>query len=97
MVAAFAADMAFGSVTHADGYKNSTKLDKASWKTVAEAEATAKTAGYEVCQTKIEGACYEVYGVKPRAAPRYIVNLLLGEPLSRPESGGRAGSHRAGR
>ena len=48
----------------ADGYKDCTKLDKASWKTVADAEAKAKSAGYEVRQTKIEGTCYEVYGVK---------------------------------
>ncbi|WP_315759145.1 MULTISPECIES: PepSY domain-containing protein [unclassified Bradyrhizobium] len=48
----------------ADGYKDCTKLDKASWKPAAEAEAKAKDAGYEVRRSKVEGTCYEVYGVK---------------------------------
>lgn len=64
MVVALAAGLASGSAALADGYKDCTKLDKASWKTTAEAEAKAKAAGYEVRQTKIEGTCYEVYGVK---------------------------------
>jgi hypothetical protein len=41
-----------------------TKLDKASWKPASEAEAKAKSLGYEVRRSKIEGSCYEVYGVK---------------------------------
>ena len=48
----------------ADGYKDCTKLDKASWKPAADAEAKAKAAGYEVRRSKVEGSCYEVYGVK---------------------------------
>lgn len=52
------------SVAAADGYKTCTKLDKASWKSAGEAEAKAKEAGYEVRRSKIEGSCYEVYGVK---------------------------------
>ena len=48
----------------ADGFKNCTKLAKASWKPAAEAEAKAKEAGYEVRRSKVEGSCYEVYGVK---------------------------------
>ncbi|MGJ4890759.1 PepSY domain-containing protein [Bradyrhizobium sp. HKCCYLR20261] len=64
MVVAAVAGLASGSAALADGYKDCTKLDKASWKTTAEAEAKAKAAGYEVRQTKIEGSCYEVYGVK---------------------------------
>jgi hypothetical protein len=48
----------------ADGYKDCTKLDKASWKPASEAEAKAKALGYEVRRSKIEGTCYEVYGVK---------------------------------
>ena len=53
-----------GSVALADGYKNCTKLDKASWKPASDAEAKAKAAGYEVRRSKVEGSCYEVYGVK---------------------------------
>ena len=56
---AFAAPSAF-----ADGFKNCTKIAKASWKPASEAEAAAKAAGYEVRRSKIEGSCYEVYGVK---------------------------------
>jgi hypothetical protein len=48
----------------ADGFKNCTKAAKASWKPASEAEAVAKAAGYEVRKSKIEGSCYEVYGVK---------------------------------
>lgn len=48
----------------ADGYKDCTKIDKASWKSASEAEAKAKAAGYEVRRSKVEGSCYEVYGVK---------------------------------
>ncbi len=48
----------------ADGFTNCTKLAKASWKPVSEAEAAARAAGYEVRRTKIDGSCYEVYGVK---------------------------------
>ena len=53
-----------GSSAMADGFKDCTKLDKASWKPASEAEAKAKAAGYEVRRSKIEGSCYEVYGVK---------------------------------
>ena len=48
----------------ADGFKNCTKAPKASWKPASDAEAAAKSAGYEVRKSKIEGSCYEVYGVK---------------------------------
>jgi hypothetical protein len=48
----------------ADGFKNCTKVAKSSWKPASEAEAAAKAAGYEVRRSKIEGSCYEVYGVK---------------------------------
>jgi hypothetical protein len=48
----------------ADGFKNCTKIAKASWKPASDAEAAAKAAGYEVRKTKVEGSCYEVYGVK---------------------------------
>jgi hypothetical protein len=47
----------------ADGYTDCTKEPKEKWKPKEEAEAIAKTAGYEVRRSKIEGACYEVYGV----------------------------------
>ena len=63
-VAALAIGLFSGSAALADGYKNCTKLDKASWKSTGDAEAKAKAAGYEVRRTKIEGSCYEVYGVK---------------------------------
>jgi hypothetical protein len=53
-----------GSTAMADGFKTCTKLDKASWKLASDAEAQAKSAGYEVRRSKIEGSCYEVYGVK---------------------------------
>ncbi len=53
-----------GSTAMADGFKNCTKLDKASWKPAGDAEAKAKAAGYEVRRSKIEGSCYEIYGVK---------------------------------
>lgn len=52
------------SIAAAHGYKNCTKTGKASWKPANEAEAKAKAAGYEVRRSKIEGSCYEVYGVK---------------------------------
>jgi hypothetical protein len=48
----------------ADGFKNCTKLEKAKWKPASEAEAKAKDLGYEVRRSKVEGSCYEVYGVK---------------------------------
>ncbi|QPF84977.1 PepSY domain-containing protein [Bradyrhizobium genosp. L] len=53
-----------GSAALADGYKTCTKLDKASWKPATDAEAKAKADGYEVRRSKVEGTCYEVYGVK---------------------------------
>jgi hypothetical protein len=52
------------SAALADGFKNCTKAAKATWKPASEAEAAARAAGYEVRKTKIEGSCYEVYGVK---------------------------------
>lgn len=48
----------------ADGFKDCTKEPKSSWKPASEAEAAAKALGYEVRRSKIEGSCYEVYGVK---------------------------------
>jgi hypothetical protein len=48
----------------ADGKTDCTTEPQAKWKPQAEAEASAKAAGYEVRRSKIEGACYEVYAVK---------------------------------
>jgi hypothetical protein len=63
-----AAALSFGvfAVTPAlaDGFKDCTKLEKAKWKPASEAEAKAKELGYEVRRSKVEGSCYEVYGVK---------------------------------
>ncbi len=50
-LAAFAAGAA-----DADGFKNCTKIAKASWKPASDAEATAKSAGYEVRKSKVEGS-----------------------------------------
>ena len=44
--------------------ENCTKAPKTSWKPASDAEAAAKALGYEVRRSKIEGSCYEVYGVK---------------------------------
>ena len=52
------------SAVLADGFKNCTKVAKTLWKPASEAEAAARSAGYEVRKSKIEGTCYEVYGVK---------------------------------
>jgi hypothetical protein len=59
-----ALSLSITKAARADGYKTCTKLEKASWKPASDAEAKAKAAGYEVRRTKIEGSCYEVYGVK---------------------------------
>lgn len=47
----------------ADDFKDCTKEAKEKWKPQPDAEAAAKAAGYEVRKSKIEGSCYEVYGV----------------------------------
>ena len=62
--AALAVSLLAAAPALADGFKDCTKLDKASWKPASEAEAKAKEAGYEVRRSKVEGSCYEVYGVK---------------------------------
>lgn len=54
----------FGTVAFADGKTDCTTEAKDKWKAITEAEALAKQAGYEVRRSKIDGACYEVYGVK---------------------------------
>lgn len=68
LIKAAVAGVSFGVLAvapaFADGFKNCTKVPKASWKPAGEAEAAAKAAGYEVRKSKIEGSCYEVYGVK---------------------------------
>ncbi len=48
----------------ASGYGKCSDAPKSQWKPKAEAEAAAKKAGYEVRRSKIDGTCYEVYGVK---------------------------------
>jgi len=63
-VIALSVVMFTGWAAMADGFKNCTKLDKASWKPAGEAETKAREAGYEVRRSKVEGSCYEVYGVK---------------------------------
>ncbi len=68
LIRATAIALAFGlgatTAALADGHKDCTKLPRSAWKTTADAEARAKGAGYEVRQVKVEGSCYEVYGVK---------------------------------
>ena len=40
----------------AHGFKDCTKIAKASWKPKSEAEAAAKAAGYEVRKSRVEGS-----------------------------------------
>ncbi|MEQ1614296.1 MAG: PepSY domain-containing protein [Hyphomicrobiaceae bacterium] len=63
-VTATIAALAINLPALADGKKDCTSEPQSKWKSQAEAEATAKAAGYEVRRSKIEGACYEVYAVK---------------------------------
>lgn len=63
-VAAYVMISLMSSAALADAFKDCTKIAKTSWKPASEAEAKAKAAGYEVRRSKIEGSCYEVYGVK---------------------------------
>ena len=62
--AVLAVSMLTAGPAFADGFKDCTKLEKAKWKPASEAEGKAKEAGYEVRRSKVEGSCYEVYGVK---------------------------------
>jgi hypothetical protein len=64
LIVALSISVFAGSAALADGYKDCTKLKKVAWKPASDAEANAKAAGYEVRRTKVEGSCYEVYGVK---------------------------------
>ncbi len=64
LLTAAAAVLLTGSAALADGDRHCTKLERASWRPAGDAEARAKAAGYEVRRSKIEGSCYEVYGVK---------------------------------
>ena len=47
----------------ADEYKNCTTEPESKWKTKGQIADVAKSAGYEVRKVKIEGSCYEVYGI----------------------------------
>ncbi len=47
----------------AGGLKNCTDVEKSAWKTQDEAMAVATAAGYETRKMKINGTCYEVYGI----------------------------------
>lgn len=64
LVIAGIAAAAFTASAFADGKKDCTTEPQAKWKPQPEAEAAAKAAGFEVRRSKIEGMCYEVYGVK---------------------------------
>jgi len=64
LVIGFSLGMLAPNTVLADGFRNCTKAAKSSWKPASAAEAAAHTAGYEVRRSKIEGTCYEVYGVK---------------------------------
>ena len=64
LAVALSLSLALSAPALADGFTNCTKAPKASWKPKDAAEAAAKQAGYEVRRSKIEGSCYEVYGVK---------------------------------
>lgn len=48
----------------ATGYGTCSKAPRDQWKPIAQAEAAARAAGYEVRRAKIDGTCYEVYGTK---------------------------------
>lgn len=56
--------MIISSAAFADGKTDCTTAPKDKWQKIEAAEAAAKKAGYEVRRSKVEGACYEVYGVK---------------------------------
>lgn len=67
LIKSAAVGISFGALlapAYADGFKNCTKEPKAVWKPASDAEAAAKALGYEVRRSKVEGSCYEVYGVK---------------------------------
>ena len=60
---ALAISVVFASAATADGFKNCTKAGKDTWQPASAAEAEARKAGYDVRRSKIDGSCYEVYGV----------------------------------
>jgi hypothetical protein len=64
VVATAVAALILAAPALADGKKDCTTEPQTSWKPVADAEAAATAAGYEVRKSKIEGSCYEVYAVK---------------------------------
>ena len=49
--------------TVASGYENCTDKAQAEWKSKEDAIKAAEDAGYQVRKIKVEGSCYEVYGV----------------------------------
>ena len=60
-----------------------------------EAEAKAKALGYEVRRSKIEGSCYEVYGVKEGKLYELFYSpedLSLKQTIAKRASGFRARS-----
>jgi hypothetical protein len=58
----------------ADGKKDCTTEPQAKWKKTEDAEAAARKAGFEVRRSKVEGQCYEVYGVKDGAMHELFYN-----------------------
>lgn len=61
MSLAFATTLA--SPAFAGSFNKCTDVPQDKWKTQKEVEAIAAGAGYEVRKSKIDGTCYEVYGV----------------------------------
>jgi hypothetical protein len=64
MMAAAALTASMAGAAFADGKTDCTTEPKEKWKAQPEAEAAAKATGYEVRNSKVNGACYEVYAVK---------------------------------
>lgn len=81
ILASLIASAAFGSAAFAESDNACGNVPKDKWMTEDAIKAKAVAMGYEVRQVKVEGTCYEVYGIKDGKKVEDLFNPETGEQV----------------
>jgi hypothetical protein len=83
VMAAIAASAAMSVPAFAESAESCGDAPQAQWMSKEDMTAKATALGYEVRQVKVEGSCYEVYGIKDGQKVEVNFNPVTGEPAGK--------------
>ncbi len=87
VLATVLATSALASAAHAEANRDCTQEPKAKWQSQDAMKAKGKEMGFDVRRVKVEGSCYELYGIDAKGKKME----LLFNPVTLEEAGSESG------